>query len=219
MTLILFVFFQNAVHADPFAPGEKVHYNILQMGIKVGEATLTFVGTETHQNRSTVLVVFHAQGINFFDQENIYLKPQDFKPLFVERHLNIFGNKETIVEEYTQGHVKIIKTSDGKTIQQMIDKDGWMDNIYAFIYRYRRWGKLQMNEHIDLHLPTKDIKIGLIKQDWLWVAGKNYNIFYMESDPAKFRIWFDSSNKKLPLRISGAIGLANTVMTMTGYEN
>jgi hypothetical protein len=40
----------------------------------------------------------------------------------------------------------------------------------------------------------------------------------MQSQPTRYKIWFDSSERKLPLRITGTIGFINSVMTMTGYE-
>ncbi|MBF0489385.1 MAG: DUF3108 domain-containing protein [Candidatus Omnitrophica bacterium] len=210
----------STVLAQAFKPGEKITYNVLQMGVKVGEATLTFVGEKAYENQKALLIVFQSKGLTFFDEEKIYLNPLTFKPLAVERDLDIFGNKEKINERYSQGSVKIFKDAAGKRIEQTIDKAGGMDNIYAFIYRYRQSGAFKMNERFDVHLPTKDITIQLKRQvDLNNIAGQNYRAFYMESDPAKYKLWFDASDKKLPLRISSAIGMANTVMVMTGYEN
>ena len=219
---ILFLLFLLVFSLDALAfvlnPGEKIHYNVIQLGLKAGEATLSYLGHKKYQGKDTVFIDFQSQGLNFSDHEKIYLDPKRLKPLFVERQLNIFGQREDILEQYTLGHIKITKTSSGKTTQQVIDKAGWMDNIYAFIYRYRQSGKFQINEQFDIHLPTKDVKIILVKQDSMTIAKEKHQVFYMQSKPAKYKIWFDASEKKIPLRISGAIGLANTSMVMTSYE-
>ena len=219
LILILFVLFQSVVSAAPFEPGEKIRYNVSQLGLKVGEATLTFVGEQTYQEQKTVLILFHAKGFNFFDEEKIYLNPQTYKPIVILRDLNIFGRKEKIQELYSNGHIKIIKNAQGKSSEQSIDKAGEIDNIYAFIYRYRQTGEFKIKDRLSVHLPTKDITIKVAKQTALNTAGKKYSAFYMESEPTQYRLWFDTSDRKLPLRISGAIGVANTVMAMTGYEN
>ena len=218
LTLIVFVFFQGIVFAAPFKPGEKIHYNVSQLGLKVGQATLTFVGSQEYRGHQTIRIDFHAQGFNFLDHEQIYLAPETLRPLFVERDLNIFGSRENIVEEYSPGQVKIVKKASGKIIQQVIDKKEWMDNIYAFIYRYRLSGKFELNDTLDTNLPTKSIKIKLLRKEAVVAARTRYNTYYLESDPAQYRIWFEDSDKKIPLRIKGSIGLTNTSMMMTGYE-
>jgi len=67
-------------------------------------------------------------------------------------------------------------------------------------------------------LPTKDLKIRLVKRVVLKINGKFYDSYYMQSQPVRYKIWFDTSEHKWPLRITGTIGLINSVMTMTGYE-
>ena len=200
-------------------PGEKVHYKLVQLGFKVGEATLTFVGEQTYQNQKAILIIFDSQWFNSFDEERIYLDSNTYKPLAVQRDLNILGNKEKIQELYSGNQVKILKNAGDKQSEQTIDKAGGIDNIYAFIYRYRQSGEFKMNDRFEVHLPTKDITIKMVKRVALSAAGKKYNAFYMESDPAKYKLWFDSSEQKIPLRISGSVGVANTVMVMTKYEN
>ena len=67
-------------------------------------------------------------------------------------------------------------------------------------------------------LPTKDLKIQLMRQEMLKIGDKSYDSYYLESQPARYKIWFDASSDKWPLRITGTIGFINSVMTMTGYE-
>lgn len=204
----------------PFKIGEEIHYKIMQMGLKAGDATLKFVGPAEIHNVDTVLIEFTADGFNFYDQEKIYVDPNTFKPLAVERDLNIFGKKEKIMETYFPQDNKIVitKTVGNKVTEQVLEKKGEVDNIYGFIYRYRQEGNFQIKDTVEVNLPTKDIKIAVMKKIKIDAAGKSFDSYYLESKPAQYKLWFDASDKKLPLRISGAIGLANTVMIMKDYK-
>ena len=212
--ILFFVLLQSSAFA------ETIYYTITQMGLKAGEASLSMAGATSYKGKSTVLIVFKADGLNFFDEENIYVDPDSYQPLFVERNLNIFGSKEKILEDYSvSGEIRITKTAGEKTTQQVLTKIGITDNIYAFIYRYRKQGSFQMGDTLDVNLPTKDLKIEMVKRTPIDAGGKRYDSFFMQSKPAKYKLWFDASEKKLPLRISGAIGFANTAMVMKNYED
>ena len=222
LAFIIFVLFQTAVFAaeSPYSIGETIHYKITQMGIKSGDATLVFEGPQKIEGKDALLVVFTADGFNFYDQEKIYLDLQTFRPIVVIRDLNIFGNKEKITEYYlsVEHKIKVIKDKGGKITEQVLDKDGEVDNIYGFMYRCRLNNLFEVGKMMDVRLPTKDIKIGVVKQTPLSVMGKKMDSFYMESKPAQYKIWFDVGPNKLPLRISGAMGIANTVMVISDYK-
>ena len=54
--------------------------------------------------------------------------------------------------------------------------------------------------------------------DNLKISGKVYETYFMQSKPAKYKVWFDTSDKKIPLRINGAVGINDTAMLMVGYQ-
>ena len=199
---------------------ETIHYSIRQMGFD-GDASLTMVGPKDYKDHKTVLIVFKAHGTNFSDEEDIYVDPVTYKPLFVERDfsLSVFGRGK-ILEEYvpSQGEIIVTKTEGNRVTREVIKKQGAVDNIYGFIYRYRREGSFKTGDVIDMTLPTKDLKIKLVDRSVLNIGGKSYDSYYMQSQPSRYKIWFDASEHKWPLRITGSIGLINSVMTMTGYE-
>ena len=213
----------SSAHAEapklPFAVGETITYNIEQMKVKSGTATLTFQGPQKLNNRDVYLIVFKADGFNFFDEENIYVDSKSFLPIFIKRDLNIFGKKEKITEEYqSDGKIKITKLAGQKISQEILAPKGRAENIYGFIYRYRREGSFKTGDTVQLHLPTKNIGVELVKTLKLNAGGREYDAFYMQSKPAKYKIWFDAGEHKIPLRIAGAMGIANTVMMMTNYR-
>ncbi|MBI4309755.1 MAG: hypothetical protein HY591_05440 [Candidatus Omnitrophica bacterium] len=203
------------------ARAETITYDIKKWGMKVGQAALTFGGEVDFEGRHLALIVFKADGFNFYDEEKIYTEPGTFRPVVVLRDfdLNVFG-KGKIREEYLtgEGKIKVIKESGGKKEEQVLQKQGPVDNIYGFIQRYRKEGSFKIGDVLDLHLPTKDLKIKMMRQLKLTISGKIFDAFYMHSIPAQYQIWFDAGPGKLPLKISGAIGLANTVMVMTGHS-
>src|SRR5690242_69203 len=87
--------------ASSIQPGERIEYKIVKVGLKAGDASLTFAGPRIYRGKKIVLIVFQARAFNFFDEERIFVDPKSYLPLFVERNLNIFGKKEKIIEEYT----------------------------------------------------------------------------------------------------------------------
>ena len=204
--------------SNTIAHAEVLHYSIQQLGIKAGNATLEFVGPAIYNNTDTLLVKFKADGLNFLDQENIYLDKQSYRPLFVERRINIFGNKEEIVETYTPGQIKIVKTVSGKTTTQVIEKQGDIENIYGYIWRMRLEGQFDVGKSVDIKLPTTDIAMKVVKLLSLNAAGKKFEAAYIQSEPSKYKIWFEAGGTHVPLRIAGAVGFGNTVMILSKIE-
>jgi len=199
---------------------ETIYYSIRQMGFD-GDASLTMVGPKDYKNYKTILIVFRAHGANFSDEEDIYVDPETYKPMFVERNfsLNVFGSGKTL-EEYipSKGEIIITKTDRGHVTKQTINKAGAVDNIYGFIYRYRKDGSFKVGDVLSMTLPTKDLKIQLLDRAVVNISGKLYDSYYMQSQPVRYKIWFDASAHHWPLRITGTIGFLNSVMTMTGYD-
>ena len=200
---------------------ETIQYSIRQIGFD-GQATLTMVGPRDYKGHKTVLIVLKANGVNFWDEENVYVDPSTYKPLFVERNFSyrlLFGHGK-ILEEYIPSKEEIIitKTQGSHVTRQVINKAGSVDNIFGFIYRYRKEGSFKIGDVIDMALPNKDLKIRLVDRVVLKIGEKSYDCYYMQSQPKGYKIWFDASQRKLPLRITGTVGFINSVMTMTGYE-
>ena len=204
----------------PFASGEEIQYDIQKFGLKAGKAILRFEGMTQLEGEDVYLIVFTAQGMNFYDEERIYVDPGSFLPRRVDRDINIFGKKERIEEVYDHQTGQIVLTSraGNKEKQQTLDKEGPIENIYGFIFRYRRDGAFNAGDTIDIALPTKDISFQLEGKQKISVGKKVYDAYLMESNPKRYRVWFDKSPQKIPLRIDGAAGFGNTSMVLAQYE-
>jgi hypothetical protein len=229
LSLIIIIMFIGGVLCSPVKAatdlndfiGEKITYSVKQMGLKAGEAILSLEGPAVKDDKDYTLIVFKADGLNFLDVEKIYADPRTLLPRIVERDLNIFGKKEQIVEYYEpqNGKVRVVKTVDGKVTEQIIKKEGSLDNIYCFIYRYRRDGEFKKGDNLAVNLPTMDLQIELENTVKLNAAGKKYDAYSLRSNPSKYKLWFDVSRQKIPLRIDGAVGVGSTTMTMKSYES
>ena len=201
----------------PFKKGETISYNIKSLGVNGGKATLTFEGLQEYKGKEAYLIMFTARAVNFFDEERIYADKETFNPIAVIRDLNIWGKKEKISEEYDQGKGVITITKNGGA-STAIGREPPIDNIYCFIYRYRKSGDFKIGDSFSITLPTKDVEIKLIKTAKVKADGRVFDSYYMESNPAKYKVWFDAGQKRIPLRINGAVGLNDTAMIMTEYK-
>lgn len=224
--IFVFLFLTNTCAAEgpeglPFSNGETITYTIRKFKLNVGEATLVFGGLVDFSGRKALLITFTSKGFHFSDKEKIYLDPDTFYPFIIERDLNIFGRKEKITEFYDTkyGKVRIIKTVRGERSEQIIEKEGRFDNIYGFIYRYRKHGQFKDGKELDLHLPTRDVTFKLVGKGKFTAAGREFDAYLMSSESKKYKVWFDSSKKKIPLMINGAVGFGHTSMVMNNYDD
>lgn len=204
----------------PYAKGETIRYAIKKMGIKVGEATLVFAGETPRAGQKYDLIVFTAKGFNFFDEERIFVDGETLLPKFVLRDVNVFGKKAKVTEVYDQaaGTVTITQVAKGKTTVRILEKTGPIENIYGFIYRYRRHGGFDLEERVEVALPAMDVEFAGVKNTEFKAGGKTYQTLLLRSVPAQYSIWMDRGPAHLPLRIAGAVGFAKTVMTMIEHK-
>ena len=198
----------------PSGGGEAFRYEIRKLKMKVGNAETIYKGLVDHEGGQAILITVISKGFNFYDAEEIYLDPQTFYPLFISRDLDIFGKKEKIKEYYDRerGKVRIVKEARGRTSEQTIEKKERLENIYGFILRFRLQGNLTPNNKITVNLPTKEVVMIVRGNKELVINGKTYQTTFVESEPAKFKIWFEETPKKIPLKIDGAVGFGKTSM-------
>jgi len=220
MTLLMGTVSSAQCGSIPFPPGETFEYDIKKLGLKVGKATLVFDGLKQVDGKNAFLIIFTAEALNFFDEEKIYVDLVNFQPMKVERDLDIWGSKEKITETYdtVNGQIRIVKEAGGKTTEQVIEKEGEIENIYGFIFRYRKDGGFKLGEKMTMHLPTKDIELELAKKQTITAAGEKHEAYFMQSKPKKYKVWFADIPSKLPLRIDGAAGVGNTSMILSQHS-
>lgn len=209
----------SAQEAKAFYPGEQTIYRIRKLAMDVGEMTLTYEGTVAKNGRELLLLRLSVEAFKYTGEDKIYLDPQTFLPVTVERDIVVFGNKEQIVEQYDPfGSVVITKTVDDQITTQTITKDGPLENIYGFIFRYRKTGRLAENEDLNIRLPTQDVTMTYEGLRSIKAKGVKVDAYYLESSPKAYRIWLEVSSEKIPLRIDGTAGFGNTAMLLKEYK-
>ena len=197
--------------------GETFHYDIKKLGVDLGNATLSFKGEVKRGGRRYLLAIFKAEALNFYDEERIYMDPSTMYPVLVERNLDIWGKKEKIREIYDQTgfKVKVLKEANGKTTEQTLKNDAMIDNIYCFLYRFRRSGTFNKEKELELNLPTKDVAILYDGPAEVEAADKKHQAVHYKSRPEQYRLWFGASEGLLPLRIDGTVGMGKTSLIMS----
>ena len=211
-----FVETQPCFALDRIEAGETIVYDIKKLKVTVGKAQLVYHGMVEVNKQRALSVTVTATGFKFFDKEQLYLDPETFRPMIIERNLDIFGQKEDIIEFYDaqKGKVKIVKRAGGKTEQKVIEEGGRFDNIYGYIYRQRLAGQFNPKDTYDLHLPTLDVRLKLMETKHIEVNDQSYKAYLIASEPKKYKVWFDSGPRKLPLKIDGAIGWGKMSMVI-----
>lgn len=204
----------------PFPKGETISYKITQFMVTMGRATIQFQGLVPKQGQDLYLIVFEGAGGTFYDKEMIYVRPSDWRPVIVERDLDILGKKEQITEYYQpeKNQVKIVKTAeDGTVTEKVISKEQDMDNLYGFIYRLRERGDLALGQTMDIYLPTKDVTMEALKRHNYRLSGERRDAIYMTSRPTEYQVWFGVEEPMIPYKIKGSFGIANTAMEFEDY--
>jgi len=202
--------------------GEKITYQIKSLAVSAGSATIEFKGLTEIDGRQVYLILFKATSLNFLDIEQIYADPATLYPVKVVRDLDIWGSKEKITESYDQTDfsVKITKiVNDNSEPEEMtIKKDGKIDNLYCFIYRFRKAGRIKKGDILKMNLPTKDVNVLVAKKTRMSTAGKTFDSYYLHTEPQEYAIWFSADSDRFALRIDKGGMIGGTSMRMVKYK-
>ncbi|HLF18033.1 MAG TPA: DUF3108 domain-containing protein [Candidatus Omnitrophota bacterium] len=216
--LALIVLLSSSSFAAVFVPGETITYQIKKANLTVGKVIVRYHGITPLEGRDYILVTVDTAALRMRDTEKIYLDPQSFYPAIIERDIDMWGKKESITERYREdGYVRIIKVAKGKREAFEIKKPQRLDNIYAFIYRYRVSGQFKPGEKLEMTLPTKDVMIGFAGREKIEAVGQEHETYYLEGNDKDYQIWFDTTERRIPLRIKGSVGFGKTSLVMESY--
>ena len=159
---------------------------------------------------------YHVESVT----EDIKQKADAGKRKVTEKQDTTLGTYERTIEEPAGPGIVKIKKYSGKAVEeQTISKENRLENIYGFLYRCRFSGTFELGEQMQVSLPTKDLTLRLIKTVKLQLEKENFDTYYLQSKPKQYQIWFDAGEKKIPLRIDGAVGFGKTSMVMKSYAS
>ena len=200
----------------PFREGERFLYDIILGLFKAGSAELIFHGLDTLDGREVYVITLETKLTNFHDKEKIYADVNNFYPVRVERDINMWGRSIEIVEDYNQNDkfVKIQKKEWGRTKVQTIHSDKKIQNAILLIYFYRN-SKFKEDSVFAFNLPTKKINMKLSKIEEIRVPKGTYKAQLLKSMPGQYKVWFDTTKEKIPLRIDGMMSFTGGRMVLS----
>ena len=202
-----------------FSVGEKLNYFIYSAGIRVGNASITYLGKQDLGGAAQDVILVQVKAPGFSDRDIIYGDIETFSPTKVERQIKLFNEDIEIIEEYRKDKKEVFITREGKkTTTQKIISDNKIGNIILLLYHFRsNKDKHKIGERISFNLPTQKLEMFVDKDTAIKVPAGEFQAIFVKSDPARFKVWFRGSDR-IPLRIQGAIGFGNTYLDLKEVE-
>ncbi|MBU2541333.1 MAG: DUF3108 domain-containing protein [Candidatus Omnitrophica bacterium] len=205
---------------SPFKKGEIINYDVKLYNFRIGKAQLSYEGLEAKKDVQAILITFLTDVANFHDLDKIYAVPKSFYPLRVERSILFFGKEEVIEEDYKSNPkaVTITKNKKGNESSKVITSDRPLQHAISSIYYYRQFKNIKIGRKFYLNLPLDKLELEVKRIEEISVPAGKFQAFYIESVPKKFRLWLSVDEKRIPLKIVGAVSLAPAELVMTNYQ-
>lgn len=224
------IFFLLVILASPLAaedtprlkePIETISYDINPFGVSLYQD----MGPVEFRGRRADLVIFKTQVIGFKDTETIYSDPQTYLPLWVERDLSMWFDREYLTEEYisSQNALTITKFNEGKKIEEyrFKGKSGPIHNAILLPFSLRKIPDLKIGWSYNIRLPD-EFKVEIVSLEEVTVPAGKFKAYHFTSTPNKFEIWISADALRLPVKIKGIGGFSYTLMMKKhtiGQEN
>ncbi|HQP92239.1 MAG TPA: hypothetical protein PLU24_06145, partial [Candidatus Omnitrophota bacterium] len=151
---------------------------------------------------------FKVKTLSVVDEENVDGTVDFLYPYEVRRSLRLFGREEVINEIYAQDHrsVKITKKLNGKDQPvEVLSGEKEFTNVLLLLYRLRIDPNLCPGKTYKIALPTQNFELKVKDVRKLKIPMGQFDAFYIESVPAKYRIWISTREDRLPLRLQGLV--------------
>ncbi|GEM_PF-1135693 len=205
----------------PFKAGESIEYGVKMNFLTIGRANLSYQGIAVERNTRAINIAFLADVVNFNDLEKIYADLETFNPLWVIRKIDFFNRKELINEDYARkaNSVTITKYKNEKVVSvKDLFSDAPFQHVISSIYYCRKLKNLEVGTKFSLNLPLSKLVLEVKRIVDIKVPYGKFKAFYIESVPNKYRIWLSVDEKRLPLKVEGAISFSPASLVMTKYK-
>ena len=203
----------------PFKVGEKLHYGIYSAGLKVGSATITYLGPKEINGKVTSFISLEARAPGFYDFEKIYGDIETSLPVRIERKVRLFGKDSEIIEDYNHEKMEVvIRRNSRDPKQEVIRSEDKINNIILLLYQFRYKKDYKIGDTLQFNLPTKQLEMLVDKERTIKVPDGTYESIYIRSIPPRFKVWFRNNEDRIPLRIQGAIGFGRTYLALLRVE-
>jgi hypothetical protein len=206
---------KSALPRYSFRVGEKLHYGIYLGGLKVGDATITYLGDKEVNGILKSFITMESRATGFYDLEKIYGDIDTATPVKVEREIRLFGENIYITEEYDKNNNEIVITRKSKKTEvTKIKGPAKISNIILFLYHFRYKKDYKIGDRIKFNLPTKSLDMLIDRRIEIGVPLGKFKAFFVKSIPSKFKAWFRDDGDSIPLRLQGVIGFGNTYLAL-----
>ena len=195
----------------PFSRGEKLTYEVIYNGVKVGRSILTFNGEKDLYGKKVWHVTFFTKIPSLRDNEEIYADKDTFLPIEVRRKIKKkIGFSDSIIEKYDQKNFTINISSKSKLRSKnfSIQKDSPVHNAILLTYYCRLKDDLKQGGNLKIALPTMDLDVMFSGTETVETDMGEFQADVFTSVPPKFRLWLSADAKRIPLKIKnpGTLG-------------
>lgn len=208
--LFLFALSAPAASLEPnvFKNKEEIRFKVYSSGIRIGSGYIIYHGVENFEGQDVQHITFQINTLSVRDKEEVYGTLDFSAPIRVNRSIRLFGSNEIITETYApdKRSVTLSKIADSAPPKiNIIKSDKVLTNILLLIYKLRNDSKLRENGIYKINLPTQTFDLQVQKNRKIKVPLGSYESFYLESTPAKYRIWLATTPERIPVRIQGLV--------------
>jgi len=206
--IVIIIFISNNLLA-----GETNIYNYTAESIQYlmkpsGESEYNNLGMVDFKGLKANLITLKTKVLFVEITEKIYSNPENLLPYKTERITKGLWINEYRTEEYDQEKFTVtIKKFEGKKLvkEKIIQSDCPIQNINLIIFYLREQPNLKIGWHFtakvldELKLFKFDLKLASIEE--IAVPAGRFLAYHFISMPAKYEIWIDKSNPRIPLKI------------------
>jgi len=205
-----------------FPSGEVVRFGVYSNIFKVGEGSLAYAGTVLRGGERQQHVRMQVETLSVNDTDEVYGREDFSFPRRVERNIKLFGRAERIEEIYADDgrSVTISKAVKDRPLEtQVLGSEEPLQNVLLMIYRLRNDPALDVGKAYAINLPTQKFVLSVKSRTKLKVPLGVFSVFYIESTPAKYKIWMTADPKRLPVRIQGLVSFGMVYLAATSVES
>ncbi len=212
---------KKEIPTNVFLSNELIRFGVYSNGLKVGNGELVYNGVKETGGLKVQNINLKISTFSINDEEDV-LGSLDFSsPVKVDRTLRIFGKLEAISEIYSLGKksVSITKRVNNSAPQtQVLRSEEELGNVLLLIYRLRNDGSMKEGKVYKITLPTQKFELIVRDKRKVRVPLGTFEAFYLESEPAKYKIWLSNDSNKTPVRIQGLLPMGMIYLAATSVE-
>jgi len=192
--------------------GERIVYAISPFGFAEYEDK----GLVDLAGKKARLVTLRTRAMGLNDLERIYIDPENFFPLRVERDVALPLGKEYLEEEYSPEAATLdIRKYVGQELvkEYHFKAEGPIQNAVFMPFALRAIPKLELGQTFYVYFPKK-FKITLVSIDEIKIPAGTFRAWHFVSKPRKFEVWISQDKDRIPLEIKSVGGGSSYVMAM-----